>query len=173
MGIVTASQIQNTVVGLRQRLGVLRWLLPFGMAILVVLYEVGPGNWLMDRVGPWAHTAGEVVVFGTAGPLLMFIVLDIFGRWLDERDTSDFQAQLMAQARADVSHSRTLVDDAVQALFSAGALMTALQVEAEQQGVDTGAIPVAEAQRALDDVVDDLRAHLQEAPHWVGERSLQ
>jgi hypothetical protein len=162
--------VKLTVVALRQRLRLLRWLAPVVMVIVIVLYEMGPGHWLMDRLGPWAHTAGEVVVFGTAGPLLAFFVLDIVGRWLDERDTSDFQAQIMREARADVSRSRALVDDAVQALFSAGALMDALQVEAEQQGVDTSTIPVAETQQALKGIVGELRAHLQEAPRWMGEK---
>ena len=170
MGIVSGNQIKSSVAVLRQCLRVLRWLLPVLMIVFVMLYELGPGQWLMDRFGPWAHTAGEVIVFGTAGPLLTFIFLEFFGRWLDERDTSDLQARLMAEARADVNHSRAMVDDAVQAIFSASALLMALQVEAERQGVDTGAIPVAETQRALDNIVDDLRAHLQEAPHWVSSQ---
>ncbi len=171
VGIVNGNQLKNSTALLRQRLRTLRWLLPLVMAFFVMMYELGPGHWLMDRFGPDAHTLGEVIVFGTAGPLLTFIVLEFLARWLDERETSDLQAQLMAEARADVSRSRALVDDAVQAIFSASALMTALQVEAEQQGVDTGAIPVAETQSALDDIVDDLRAHLTDAPAWARERT--
>lgn len=170
MGILNAKQRSYTVAVLRLRLRTLRWLVPVGMALLVVAYELVVGRWLMDRFGGWAHTAGEILLFGTVGPLLTFVVLDFFGRWLDERDTSDLQAKLMREARADVNRSRALVDDAVQALFSAGALVDALQVEAERQGVDTGAILVAETQRALDTIVGDLRAHLQETPHWVDGR---
>lgn len=173
MGILNAKQMSNTVTGLRLRLRTLRWLVPAGMALLVAGYELVVGRWLMVRFGAWAHTAGEILLFGTAGPLLTFVVLDFFGRWLDERETSDLQAQLMGQARADASRSRALVDDAVQALFSAGALMDALQVEAERQGMDTSTIPVGETQEALAAIVGDLRAHLEKAPHWVGESEVR
>jgi hypothetical protein len=167
VGVLLVEQLTHTLSALRRRMRVLRWAVPLSMMLLVIAYEAFPGPWLLREYGLAAHTTAELLLFGTLGPVLAFIVLDFFGRWLDERDTSDLQAQLMAQARADVIRSRALVDDAVQALFSAGALIGALQVEAEQQGVDTTAVPVPETQRALDAVVADLRAHLQAPPHWV------
>jgi hypothetical protein len=160
--------IDNRLMALRHKLRLLRWLVPVTMALLVIAYEALPGPWLLAHYGLGVHTAVEILLFGTFGPLLAFIVLDFFGRWVDERDTSDLQARLVAEARADVKRSRALCDDAVQALFSAGVLIGTLQAEAEERGLPESQVPIAATQAALEDMVAGLRRHLEDAPKWAG-----
>lgn len=164
MGFMILRQIDDGLLALRRRLRLLRWLVPLTMALLVVAYEALPGPWLLERFGLGVHTAVEILLFGTIGPLLAFVVLDFLGRWLDERETSDLQSQLMAEAREDVRRSRELCDDAVQALFSAGALISALQAEAQANGLPQSSTPIAATQAKMDEIVAALRGHLEEAP---------
>jgi hypothetical protein len=172
VGFMFFQQIDDRLLALRHRLQLLRWLVPVTMALLVVAYEALPGPWLLAHYGLGVHTAVEILLFGTFGPLLAFIVLDFFGRWIDERDTSDLQARLMAEARADVTRSRALCDDAVQALFSAGTLISVLQAEAETHGAPESGVQIAATQEKLDEMVATLRAHLEETPRWAGNGKL-
>ncbi len=108
----------------RSRLRLLRWLVPVSLAILVIAYEFGPARWIYNGLGFPYHLLADILVFGTIGPIVVFGLLDLLWRWLDERDTSDYQAQLLAQAREDADRSRQLTDDALQALFSVGTLLS-------------------------------------------------
>lgn len=167
MGLTILQQIDGTLLALRHRLRLLRWLIPLTMVMLVIAFELLVGHWLLDHYGRGAHLAAEILLYGTFGPLLAFVLLDYFGRWMDERDTSDYQAQLVVQAREDVRRSRALVDDAVQALFSAGNLIGVLEEEAQACGLHQSSIPTASTQAALDEIIATLREHLQEEPVWT------
>lgn len=168
MGITILQQIDGTLLALRHRLRLMRWLIPLLMVVLVIAFELLVGHWLLDRYGRGAHLVAEILLYGTFGPLLAFVLLDYFGRWIDERDTSDYQAQLVVQARTDARRSRALVDDAVQALFSAGNLIAVLEEEAQACGLHQSSIPTGSTQAALDEIIASLREHLQEEPVWTG-----
>lgn len=168
MGIALLQQIDGTLLALRHKLRLLRWLIPLLMVVLVIAFEALVGRWLLIHYGPNAHLAAEVLLYGTFGPLLTFILLDYFGRWTDERETSDLQAQLVAKAREDARRSRALCDDAVQALFSAGALIGALEAEAKANGFKESAVPIGTAQEGLNQVITALRSHLEDDPAWTG-----
>lgn len=168
MGLSILQQIDTRLPALRHRLRLLRWLIPVTMIGLVIAFESLIGHWLLAEYGRAMHMTAEVLFYGTAGPILAFILLDFLGRWLDERETSDYQAQLMAQARKDVQRSRALCDDAVQALFAAGNLIQALEAEAESCGLHENAIPTSAARAALNEIVANLRTHLEDEPAWTG-----
>jgi lysylphosphatidylglycerol synthetase-like protein (DUF2156 family) len=168
VGLSFLQQIDTRLPALRHRIRLLRWLVPLTMIALVIAFEALIGHWLLAEYGRGWHMVAEVLFYGTAGPILAFILLALFERWLDERDTSDYQAQLMTQARADVQRSRALCDDAVQALFSAGALIQTLEAEATACGLHENAVPTAAAQDALNDIIANLRTHLQDEPAWTG-----
>lgn len=151
----------RTLPDLRRRMGTLRWLIPTGLALLVIIYEFGPTKLIHDNLGFFHHAILDTVVFATVGPLLAFILLTFLERWLEERETSDLQAQLVDQARRQVSESRRLNDDAIQVLFSAGALIEVLEKELVGAPPET-CRQVAVTKEALNRAIAQLRAHLIE-----------
>lgn len=147
---------------IRRRFGLLRWLLPLGLLLFVVAYEVGPSRWIHDNLGDAYHFAAEIVLYGTVGPALAFKLLDFLNRWLEERETSELQAQVLAQAREQARLSHKLSDDTLQALFATSVLLAALESNAEFP--PEAAVQLQEAQRALNHAIQQLQAHLLSAP---------
>jgi signal transduction histidine kinase len=147
-------------MSLRRRLKILRWLLPLSLVGLVIIYELGPARLVFERLGLQSHFVSEILFFGTIGPILAFLLIDMIGRWLDERDTSDWQAQLLAQAQEEARLSRQLNDDALQVLFAAGTLLeTCKSIAAELSPEKVEAIEQTE--RSVNETIDRLRSHLQ------------
>lgn len=144
---------------IRQHLPRLRWLLPSGLALLVIIYEVGPALWVYRAFGINIHLLVEVVVFGTIGPILAFLVLTMVERWLEERDTSDLQAAILAKAQQDAHTSRLLSDDAIQMLFAAGTLITSLKESQPEMSGET-AVQVQAIENSLNQAIAQIRSHL-------------
>ena len=150
------DRLALSLVTVRERLHLLRWLVPLGLILLVLLYEAGPARWTAEMGRPY-HVLLEIFLFALVGPTLAFLFLDFTQRWLEERETSDLQAQVVAKAQADAGRSRELCDDALQALFSAGTIIASLKVDLpaeERQMVET-------AEEALNETVRELRDHLE------------
>lgn len=137
----------------------LNWLLPLFLFLLVVGYQLGPARWIHTYLGHSYHIAAEIIVFGTAGPLLASGFIYLFRRWLEERDTSELQSQLLAHAREEAKRSRELNDDALQVLFAAGAMLDALKA-AHPAPDDTLLEEVETTEKALQAAVQQLRSRL-------------
>ena len=144
---------------LRQRVSLLKWLVPAGLMFLVAVYEFGPAQWIYAQGGLKSQIVADVLIFGTVGPVLAFIALSLLEQWFEEREISDLQSEILADARSDSERSRQLTDDAIQVLFAAAALISSLQsVQAE--------IPVEyvtqlrDTETALDSAIRNLRLHL-------------
>ena len=144
----------------RRRLRLLRWLVPGSLAILVVGYELGLARWIYDGEGFSFHLLADILVFGTIGPIVVFLLIDLFWRWLDERDTSDYQAQLLAQSREDAVKSRQLTDDALQALFSVGTLLSMCKSDCPDLPPKNIA-DIEATEEVLAAAIQQLRLHLQ------------
>ena len=128
--------------------------------LLVVIYEIGPARWIQDGVGDAYHFVAEILLYGTVGPLLAFLLLRFLGRWLEERETSELQAQVLAQAREHARVSRELSDDALQTLFAVSTLLASL--ESTLPNLSPEAAPTLhETQQSLDCAIRRLRDHLQ------------
>jgi hypothetical protein len=134
---------------------------PILVLVVVLVYELAAARWIHQRMGYSYHVIAEILFFAILGPALAFSSAVSFERWLDERDTSDWQATLLARARADARHGRKLNDDALQALFAAGIIIKTLRAaspdlspELEEQVVAT--------ESALQDASERLRNHLRE-----------
>ncbi len=91
---------------LRQRVALLRWVLPVALFILTIAYEVGPARWLQDNLHDPVDL--EILLWGVLSPLLAFWVLTLIGRWLDKTDraekaarTSDRRLAAIMSASAD------------------------------------------------------------------------
>ena len=153
------NRFSPIVARLRERIGLLKWLIPVGLMFLVTVYEFGPAQWIYAQGGLQSRTVADVLIFGTVGPLLAFFALSLLEQWFEERETSDLQAEILAHARKDAERSHQLNDDAIQVLFAASALISSLQsVHAE--------IPVEHVKQlrstetALDGAIRNLRLHL-------------
>jgi hypothetical protein len=144
----------------RSRLRLLRWLVPVSLVILVIAYEFGPARWVYNRLGFPYHLLAEILVFATIGPIVVFLLLDFLWRWLDERDTSDYQAQLLAQVREDANRSRQLTDDSLQALFSVGTLLSICKSDCPDLPPEKIA-DIEATEQALNAAIQHLRSHLQ------------
>jgi hypothetical protein len=145
--------------GFRQRLGLLRWLIPFGMVFLVIVYEVGPSRWVYERLGFAYHLAAEIVLFGTVGPVLVFVLLELLGRWIDEKETADFQANLLANAQMKELEARQINDDTIQVLFATSLLITNFKTDQTDLPPST-AIQIEVTEQALHDAMQRLRSHI-------------
>lgn len=113
---------------LRSHPRLLRWLLPVTVLLLIIVYQLIAAGWIHTRLGYPYHIVAEILFFAALGPVLAFLFARSFEQWLDERDTSDWQAQLLDAARADAARSRQLNDEALQVLFSTGLIVEALKV---------------------------------------------
>jgi hypothetical protein len=124
------DRLGPALAAVRRRLSLLRWLVPALMLGLVLVYELGPARWLMLAGGYQWNLAGDLALYGLLGPVLTALLLELLGRWIEERETSELQALALARAREQAQASRQLTDDTLQTLFAASAVLTALEDQA-------------------------------------------
>ena len=139
----------------------LRWWIPGLLFLLVLVFEAGPSRWIYEGFGATAHLIAEVALYGTIGPILAFITLNFVDRWMEERETSELQARILAEARALSAANQQLSDDVLQGLFAVSILLaaihsTALAPETAQR--------LQEAEQTLDHSIRRLREHLLDHP---------
>jgi hypothetical protein len=112
---------------LRAKRRLIGWFLPVAVLGLILIYELVAALWLHNRIGYSYHVVAEILFLATLGPTVAFVFARLVDHWLDERDTSDWQAQLLASTRVSLKLSRQLNDEALQAIFSAGLVIDALR----------------------------------------------
>jgi|SRR5579859_127897 len=123
---VRADRTPLTLDHLRQRLDVLRWLVPAGLLVLVSINELGLARWVEHRFGNLASVMLNISIYGSVGPLLAYLLLTLVGRWLEERETSALQSQALHRARAQVQRNHDLTDDALQTMFATSLVLDTL-----------------------------------------------
>lgn len=143
----------------RRQLRIVRWLIPIGLVMLVVAYELGPSRWVYESLGFASHLLAEIFLFGTVGPLLAFVLLELLGRWLDEKETADFQASLLANANEKELKVRQLNDDTIQVLFATSLLISTIKADGSDLPRNT-LVQIENTEQALDEVIQRLRSHL-------------
>lgn len=148
----------NITPAIRRRFGTLKWLIPLGLIVIVIAYELGPSRWIYDSFGFTYHLLGEILVFATVGPLLALISLEFFSRWVDEKETADMQADLLSRARAHEQNARQLSDDTLQVLYATSLMIAHLQDAADIPAEAVGQIDAT--QEALNSSIENLRSHL-------------
>ena len=162
MLIIIDNRLFPIVPRLRQRVGLLKWLIPVGLMFLVAVYEIGPAQWIYAQGGEIFEIVADVLIFGTVGPVLAFFALSLLEEWFEERETSDLQAEILADARRDSETSRQLTDDAIQVLFAASALISSLQ-SAQAEIPMEYVSQLRNTETALDTAIKNLRLHLLSA----------
>ncbi len=147
------------MTNLRRRLGLLKWLIPVGLILLVVAYEFGPARWLHDGLGFTHHLLAEILLFGTLGPVLAYVLLDLLGRWIDEKETAELQANLLVKANEKELEVRQISDDTLQVLFATSLLITTLKSNQSDLPPNT-ATQIDVTEQALHEAMQRLRSHL-------------
>lgn len=144
-----------------QQLKVLKWLFPIGLMLLVVVYEVGFSRWTYEQFGFTYHMLIEILIFGTVGPALAFVLLEMLGRWIDEKETADLQARLLARANEKELEVRQLNDETLQVLFATSLLITTIKSDQNDLPLNT-ASQIEVTEQALDEAMQRLRSHLMD-----------
>jgi len=148
----------NLTSDLRHKLRLVKRLIPVGLVLIVIAYELIPSRWIYSNFGFNAHLAGEILIFGTIGPALAFLVLELLSRWIEEKETVDVQATLLNKAKEKELEVRQISDDTLQVLFASSLLMTIIKSNKTIPPNITAQIEVTE--KALDESIDKLRVHL-------------
>lgn len=144
---------------LHRKLGLLKWPIPLGMVLLVIAYEVGPSIWIYRTLGFNYHLAAEILLFGTIGPLLAFLLLELLDRWLAEKENAEIRANLLALAKEKELKVNQISDDTIQVLFAAGLLITNFKSEQYDPSlINASQIEVTE--QALHDAIQRLRSQI-------------
>ena len=162
--IVTAPNVSPPVQTLRHRVQWLKYLLPAALLLIVIVYEFGPSRWINNDLGGFFHAASEVMIYGTIGPALAYVLLDFFNRWLEERETSELQAQVLAKARERAANHTQLSDEVLQSLFAASTLLASLESQADHELSPEAKARLHDAQQALNASIVKLHAHLRDLP---------
>lgn len=145
---------------LHRKLGLLKWLIPLGLVLLVIAYEIGPSRWIHDTLGFTNHLWAEILFFGTIGPLLAFLSIELLDRWLIEKENAEIRARLLAIAKKKELEVSQISDDTIQVLFAAGLLITNLKSEQfDPSLINISQIEVTE--QALHDAIQRLRSQIK------------
>jgi len=140
-----------------RRLDLLRWLAPAGMLMLVIVNELGLARWVELRFGNLASVMLNILIYGTVGPLLAYLLLTLTGHWLAERDTSALQSQALHRARAQVKRNHDLTDDALQTLFATSLVLDTLADSLPHVSPEAAA-RFHEAEQAVNRAIEQLYA---------------
>lgn len=143
----------------RRKLGLIKWLIPLGLVLLVIAYEVGPSRWVYDSLGFTFHLVAEIFLFGTVGPVLVFLLLEMLSRWIEEKETADFQANLLAKAKQKDREVRQFKDDTIQVLFATSLLIANIKSDGSNLPPNTIA-QIEVTEKALNKSIEHLRFNL-------------
>ena len=85
---------------LRQRVALLRWIIPAALVLITILYEFGPARWLQDNLHDPVDL--EIFLYGVLSPLLAFWVLTYIGNWLAKTERAEQQARTSDRRLASI-----------------------------------------------------------------------
>ena len=104
-------------LSLRQRITLLRWVLPLAFALTAGIYQLGLARWVHDHYGHEIHYGVEILFYSTAGPLLTYWALTRLGKWLEEKEGVEIKARASEQRLASITSASA---DAILGLDSQG-----------------------------------------------------
>lgn len=74
---------------LSDRLHVLQRLLPLAVLAVAILYQLGPARFIHDKYGAWTHYALEILFYGTAGPVFLWIIFGVVRGWVEQKEHAE------------------------------------------------------------------------------------
>ena len=143
---------------LRQRVERLRWLAPAGLLLLVVVNELGLARWVETHLGHTFSVTLDILIYGSVGPVLAYLLLTVVGRWLEERETSEAQSEALHRARALAQHNHDLTDDALQTLFATSLILDNLSRDLPNLSSEAAA-HYHDAAQAVNRAIEELYAN--------------
>lgn len=146
---------------IRRRVRRMQWVVAIGLMLFVFIYEIGISPWIQAQLGDGYHIATDIAIYGIVGPLLAYVSLHFFDRWVEERETSELQARLLEQARQRAQASTTLSDDALQTLFAASVLISSLK-SSNPELTSEAKIDLARTEESLGHAIQQIRSHLEQ-----------
>jgi len=149
----------NLASSFQKKIRSMKWLIPLALVLFVVAYELGPSRWVYVRLGFTYHLVIEILLFGTVGPLLAFLVLELLYRWTTEKETAEFQANLLARAKEREVEGRRINDDTLQVLFATSLLLTAFKTDGSELPSSTSA-QIEVTEQMLTDAIRRVSSHL-------------
>jgi len=152
-------RLRPSLITFRRQLWLLRWLVPISLALVVIVYELIISRWTFQNWGFNNHLIVEIAVFGTVGPLLTFGLLELLGRWIQEKETADLQSRLLAKANEKEQKGRQINDTTIQVLFGTSLLMSTIKSEGSNLPVET-IHQIEHTEAALKESIELLRTHL-------------
>lgn len=109
--------MNQTTYTLKQRIAILRWILPVTLTIITILYQLWSAHLTHNYYGDTIHYAVEFLFYATVGPLLIFWALTRLGHWLDEKERVEKQARASEQRLASIINASA---DAILSLNAQG-----------------------------------------------------
>jgi signal transduction histidine kinase len=144
----------------RRRIRTLQWMAPLGLVLLVVVYQLGPARWILETFGLEQHLVAEIFVFAVVGPLLAYWLLHFMSRWIEEKELSELQSQLLIHTREQARLSRELSDKALQTLFAASILLSTLQSSLNDLSPEETST-LLQTQEAMNSAIRQIRDDLE------------
>lgn len=74
---------------LQSRVKVLRWIIPIGLLILSIGYQLGPARWVYDRFHENAHFLVEILFYGFVGPTIVYLSFNLIQQWLLDKEQAE------------------------------------------------------------------------------------
>jgi hypothetical protein len=145
---------------IHKRIRFLRVAMPIIVVALVALYLFGPARWIHSSLGLEYHMLVELIFFGSLGPAVVFLLLDLLARWIEERQTSELQARFLEEARADIQRTRLQSDNALQSVFAASMQLASLRKQLPDMPQEANQA-LEEVNFALQRAVNPLRCNLE------------
>ena len=87
---------------LQDRVKVLRWLIPIGLLILSVGYQLGPARWVQNRFNENAHFLVEILFYGFVGPTIVYLAFNQVQQWLLAKELAEYIARTSQQKLAAI-----------------------------------------------------------------------
>jgi signal transduction histidine kinase len=112
---------------LSDRLRLLQWALPMTITALAALYQLGPARYIHDHFGTWSHYTLEVIFYGTAGPIGVWITLRVVRKWVEQKERAEAEVyRLNAELQQRVDERTRELRDQAEALTAANARLQEL-----------------------------------------------
>lgn len=108
-------------ITIRRRVITLTWLLPLTIALLYVVFHIGPARWLQDIGLVSSGSFVATLFYATAGSVFVFLVLRQISIWLGETDQSQLRLEADAERLAQITKTSA---DAILSLDSQGLIDT-------------------------------------------------
>jgi PAS domain S-box-containing protein len=86
-----------------RQLDVLRWTAPFGLVLIIIVYQLGVARWVEYHLNSATHFVAEILFYATTGSVFVFWILSRIIRWVDEKEQSDQLARASERRLASIT----------------------------------------------------------------------